>query len=271
MRASTLAADTMSPFHYAHGLYLPGPEPKRPRALDLFAGCGGFSLGFHQAGWHVIAALEFDYTAAMTYLCNLARPGVQIHFDTDARRNGFEKALEKEWKRQKRGGPEVVPMVAGSGWISNQPESEPGCEHFWIADVRTISGAEVLETLGMVKGELDAIIGGPPCQGYSTAGKQNVMDPRNSLVFEFARLVCEMKPKTMVFENVPGILSMVTPEGVSVVDELARILEAGEYTSHQAFTRAMASHPDARAVARSGGRDRSQRKPKPEPQLELAV
>ena len=48
---------------------------------------------------------------------------------------------------------------------------------------------------------------------YSRAGKQNVMDPRNSLVFGFARLVFDINPKTMMFENVPDIVNMVTPDG----------------------------------------------------------
>ena len=94
-------------------------------------------------------------------------------------------------------------------------------------------------------------MGGPPCQGFSTAGKRQVMDPRNSLVFEFVRLVCEMQPKTMVFENVPGILDMVTPEGVPVVDQMCRLLEEGDFGPYETLRKAMLGFPDARAMTGS--------------------
>lgn len=53
---------------------------------------------------------------------------------------------------------------------------------------------------------IDAIFGGPPCQGYSTMGKRLVDDPRNQLVFHFLRLVAEVRPRYFVMENVPGML-----------------------------------------------------------------
>lgn len=55
------------------------------------------------------------------------------------------------------------------------------------------------------------------------AGQRNVMDPRNSLVFEFRRLVLEVSPKTFVMENVPGLLSMVTAEGVPVIHHVVPV------------------------------------------------
>jgi len=66
------------------GLWVPGeqvpePEPPRPVGVDLFCGAGGFSLGFHQAGWHVAAAAEGWATAACTYLLNLGGPDTRLH------------------------------------------------------------------------------------------------------------------------------------------------------------------------------------------------
>jgi hypothetical protein len=59
---------------------------------------------------------------------------------------------------------------------------EPGCEHFWVADVRNLTGAHILAELGLERGEVDVVVGGPPCQGFSKANKnRSVMDPRNSL------------------------------------------------------------------------------------------
>ncbi|MBU6429933.1 MAG: DNA cytosine methyltransferase, partial [Cyanobacteria bacterium REEB65] len=81
----------------------------------------------------------------------------------------------------------------------------------------------------------DLVAGGPPCQGFSTAGQRNVMDPRNSLVFEFARIIIEIQPKTMVFENVPGLVSMTTPEGIPVLDALCRVFEDGGFGAYEAL------------------------------------
>lgn len=212
------------------GLIVPAAYQRRPLAIDLFAGIGGFSLGFHQAGFHVIAAVEFDFDAAITYMVNLATPGVRIHFDTPEREAGFERHLEKYFDRKgKRKNQVVVAPMAGSGWIAAQEDNPPGCEHFWIADVRNLTGKQILDALGLQRGEVTCVTGGPPCQGFSTAGKQNIMDPRNSLVFEFGRLVLEIQPQTFVMENVPGIAQMRTVDGVYVLDALTAMLEKGGY------------------------------------------
>ena len=55
--------------------------------------------------------------------------------------------------------------------------------------------------------EVDAVIGGPPCQGFSTMGTRDARDPRNDLVGQFVRIVREVRPKAFVMENVPGMLS----------------------------------------------------------------
>ena len=233
-----------------------------PVAVDLFAGCGGFSLGMHQAGFHVAAAVELDFPAAVTYLVNLARPGVQIHFDTPEREAEFEAYLVKQGVR------DDPSHRAGSGWISGQPLTEPGCEHFWIADARTLRGDHIRAELGV--DEVDCVFGGPPCQGFSQAGRRNVMDPRNSLVMEFARLVLEIRPRTMVMENVPGILSMVTPEGAPVMDVLCETLEEGGFGTFDALRQALTGEPTRRAVARGAGKkSRRPRRQKPDNQGEL--
>ena len=108
----------------------------------------------------------------------------------------------------------------GSGWIRGQ-EHARGCEHFFLWDMRNLSGARILGAPGLEPGEVDIVAGGPPCQGFSVAGKRDVMDPRNRLVFEFARLVVEIAPKTFVMENVPGIQSMRTAEGIPVIEPLS--------------------------------------------------
>ena len=62
------------------------------------------------------------------------------------------------------------------------------------------------------------IIGGPPCQGFSMAGKRDKKDPRNSLFMEYIRFVKYIKPDAFVMENVPGILTMKTNDGELVVN-----------------------------------------------------
>lgn len=73
----------------------------------------------------------------------------------------------------------------------------------WSRDIRTIENSE----LEKYNGEIDVIVGGPPCQGFSTIGKRLVKDPRNELVFEFIRFVEIIKPKMFLMENVRGLLS----------------------------------------------------------------
>lgn len=220
-------------------LLLPAADRRRrydrPVGIDLFAGAGGFSLGMHQAGVHIAAAVEFNPHAALTYLVNLARPGVQIHYDTDENETRFAKLVERHLGlNTKQAALTPGGSLAGDGWISNHP-GEPGCEHFYLADVRNLTGAQILNDLGLDVGDVDIICGGPPCQGFSNAGMRQIMDPRNSLIFEFARLVLETRPKTFAMENVPGLLSMVTPEGVPVIDAFCRVLDDGGFGSFNAL------------------------------------
>jgi DNA (cytosine-5)-methyltransferase 1 len=66
-------------------------------------------------------------------------------------------------------------------------------------------GVDTIEELGLGARDIALIAGGPPCQGFSLAGKQNVDDPLNDLVLEFSRVVKEIKPFAFLMENVPGI------------------------------------------------------------------
>lgn len=79
-----------------------------------------------------------------------------------------------------------------------------------------------LDTDELVKqyGTADIVIGGPPCQGFSMAGKRDNKDPRNSLFMEYLRFVKAFDPKYFVMENVPGILTMKTANGELVKDIL---------------------------------------------------
>jgi DNA (cytosine-5)-methyltransferase 1 len=79
-------------------------------------------------------------------------------------------------------------------------------------------------------GELDVLIGGPPCQGFSTGGKREVDDVRNKLVFRFAELVGELKPKYFVMENVQGLASFIADaSGKRLLDRLIAGLRSHGY------------------------------------------
>ena len=65
---------------------------------------------------------------------------------------------------------------------------------------------------------IDLIVGGPPCQGFSIAGKRDTKDPRNSLFMEFVKYINYFNPKSFIMENVIGILSMKTLTNEKVID-----------------------------------------------------
>ena len=73
-------------------------------------------------------------------------------------------------------------------------------------DVSVLSGDALLTSAGLLPGELTGLIGGPPCQGFSTMGRRDEADERNNLFGHFFRLVSELRPAFFVAENVPGIL-----------------------------------------------------------------
>jgi DNA (cytosine-5)-methyltransferase 1 len=234
------------------GLYLPGEQTTRTVtdlvAIDLFAGAGGFSLGFHQGGWHVAAAVEWEPAAAMTYLYNLAGPDTVLHFaDRDVERC-WRKALGAEEKRCRR---ENLPGFGfGRGWIASNPGQTP-VAHFYLGDIRVFTAEQVMDDLAIKPGDAGCVFGGPPCQGFSSAGQRNVMDPRNSLVFEFMHFVVKVRPKTFIMENVPGMLTMTTPEGVPVIDMLARIAQDGNFMTADAFRATMKAQAESLGFLRS--------------------
>lgn len=241
------------------GLVIPSwiaKEKRRPKGVDLFCGAGGFSLGFMQAGFEVVAAVDNDPACASTYMHNLGSFPCQFHYIEPEDGARLEKHFEKEFMGGKKGGIRQG-FVSGGGWISHERDT-PGCEHFFFGDISKLSGETILRAVGMERGELDCVMGSPPCQGFSYAGKQNVADPRNALVWEFARLVIELFPKTMVLENVHGMLHMVTPDGLPVVDRLIRILEDGDFATADALGRALKAQTGVFATMR-GQRVRGRR------------
>ena len=80
------------------------------------------------------------------------------------------------------------------------------------ADVSSLSGDVLLKAARLQEGEVDLVVGGPPCQAFSVYGRRRgISDPRGALVFQFVRLVGELRPRYFAMENVRGLLSMTAP------------------------------------------------------------
>ncbi len=140
--------------------------------IDLFAGCGGLSLGFEMAGFNIPVAIEKDAWAAETYKNN--HPATKVI----------------------------------------------------VNDIKEITD---LSSVLPYKTNIDGIIGGPPCQGFSLSGNRDKNDPRNSLFMEFVRFVNFFKPNFFVMENVTGILSMKTKSGESVTELIKKEFTSAGY------------------------------------------
>lgn len=91
-------------------------------------------------------------------------------------------------------------------------------------DITTLEPDE-FKTKYNIKVEIDVIVGGPPCQGFSIAGKRDITDPRNSLFIEFLKYINYFKPKMFMMENVIGILSMKTNNNENVIDIILQSFE----------------------------------------------
>lgn len=109
-------------------------------------------------------------------------------------------------------------------------------------DIKDFGLLNLTEDLGIREGEIDIVIGGPPCQAYSTAGKRAEGDERGMLFQQYYRILSEIKPKLFVFENVKGLLSMDSGKLVKKIIALfeslgyhvdMKILNAADYGTPQ--------------------------------------
>lgn len=108
--------------------------------------------------------------------------------------------------------------------MDSHRKNYPSTRHL-TKDVSKLNGEAVLKLADLRKGQLDGLVGGPPCQGFSYMGRRDPNDNRNSLFVDFFRLVNESQPKFFLAENVPGILD----EQYSEIRQHAFALVAAEY------------------------------------------
>jgi DNA (cytosine-5)-methyltransferase 1 len=132
---------------------------KQNTYIDLFAGCGGLSLGLHLSGWKGLFAIEKNKDAFSTLEHNLIHK--KQHFD---------------WPQ----------------WL-------PQTNHDINAVLKSYPD-ELIE----LRNNVDLVVGGPPCQGFSSAGKRYEQDERNKLIDSYIRFIRTVQPKIIFFENVKG-------------------------------------------------------------------
>jgi DNA (cytosine-5)-methyltransferase 1 len=173
---------------------------QRIRYIDLFAGCGGLSEGFESVGEFVgVAHVEWE-----------AEPA-----------NTLRRRLRERWRY----------TDADARVICADIQQLPGLfagGHGVGGEVHCGLDAHVKDA-----GGVDVVIGGPPCQAYSLAGRIRdangmQLDYRNYLFESYLDVVRRYRPRMVVFENVPGLLS-AAPGGVSIVDRVSRAFSDAGY------------------------------------------
>lgn len=97
---------------------------------------------------------------------------------------------------------EILPNMA-KAYELNHPTVKVYCK-----DIKDFGICDLTKDFNLKEGDIDIVVGGPPCQAYSTVGKRIIDDPRGKLFQEYYRVLKEINPKIFIFENVRGLLSM---------------------------------------------------------------
>ena len=134
-----------------------------------------------------------------------------------------------------------VDAWAGDTFEKNHPKTK-----LLRGDIRDIKDWNAVVPASF-RGNVDGVIGGPPCQGFSLSGNRDAHDPRNSLFMEFLRCVKHFRPKFFVMENVKGLLSMKTADRSPVIEIiLDEFSKAGYKTSYSILNSAWFGAPQLR-------------------------
>lgn len=189
-----------------------------PNYLDLFAGAGGLSEGFIQAGFKPVAHVEMDEAACYTLKTRAAYYWLNAHNKLEL----YEQYISGEITREQLYS--FVPRKVLASVLNYEISDQTLPEIFERID----------ENLRGKK--LDLIIGGPPCQAYSLVGRARSEtgmhgDERNYLYKLYAKFLSRYKPKYFVFENVTGLLSAKDEDGRLHFDKMRELFRHCEYST----------------------------------------
>ncbi len=183
---------------------------KKLRFIDLFAGAGGLSEGFVRAGFTPVAHVEMNKDA-----CDTLRTRTAFHWlKEEGRISEYYEYLKGTITRDELWAKTPENLIKSV--INTEISEETLPKIFQQIDAE----------LGTKK--VDLVIGGPPCQAYSVAGrvrKDMTNDPRNHLYKHYVEFLKKYQPKMFVFENVPGILSANNGHYLQLIFDAVR--EAG--------------------------------------------
>lgn len=177
---------------------------------------------------------------------------VEKHSRTAGNRQLLAQIEELELQRSQalRDGPSAVALFSGCGgfslgltWagfnIKGCIEIDDGLREVYAAnfpntrfigtDITAVTDSALAE-FAKAEGPIDVLVGGPPCQGFSLAGKRDVSDPRNTLFRHYLRVLDATRPRVAVMENVRLLTSMRSPDGGFVRDEIASEFRRHGYT-----------------------------------------
>jgi DNA (cytosine-5)-methyltransferase 1 len=190
--------------------------------IELFAGCGGLSLGLEMAGISLTLANELSPMAGETFAFNFLNENLEEKAKTSEPLENVHwlSSQFSDLKSRLRENPFNYPAISnGISDIPNNPFDLEG--KLIIGNIVHLN--EFLEAnssylkaikTNFGKGEIDLISGGPPCQSFSLAGLRKKDCDKNTLPWEFAKFVAAIQPKFVMLENVSGILRPFKEDGV---------------------------------------------------------
>ncbi|NHZ32983.1 DNA cytosine methyltransferase [Massilia rubra] len=199
--------------------------------VELFAGCGGLSLGLKSTGGKMLLANELSPMASETFSFNLLGEPLTTLAKSKILSKGpiLTKWLSSKYELQdmtsrlSENPQEFPPLGKGVCDLRSDGRDLAGSMvvgsvvelNRWLNDVKNKTAMELLRN-GFGEGNIDLVSGGPPCQSFSMAGMRQYTNARNVLPWEFAKFVQLIQPKFALLENVTGILRPFVVEGKKV-------------------------------------------------------
>jgi site-specific DNA-cytosine methylase len=171
---------------------------------DFFCGAGGFSTGMIQAGMKCIAAVENEPYAIASYWSNLCLKGWSHLWVTP------ERSKDKKFIKKIGNGETINEVfdIPTDNWISDTKQISP-CLNLFGYDINELEPEQFMEMCGVRPGDIRVFVGGPPCQGFSTANNfRSVGDERNKLPLRMIYFAKICRPDYVFIENVPGLLTL---------------------------------------------------------------